>query len=781
MKRALPGTLAALALAGVVSAQTPVGTAFTYQGRLTDGGNPATGSYDFRFTLFDAAAGGAAVGSPVTANGVAVAQGLFASVLDFGPAAFAGQARWVQVEVRPAGGGTYTALAPRQPLTPAPYSLFSSSTDPANLTILNAANLVSGTVPSARLSGTYGLALNLSNAGNQVSGTFTGVGTGLTALNASNLASGTVPSAVVSGTYSNALTLSNPANVFVGDGAGLTNLNAQPKLLRTVVVRPVGTAAQNGTALVTALIGITTASATNPWLLKIEPGTYDVGPTPLIMKPFVDIEGSGEGVTRITGTGQTTNALGTVHAVTDSELRDLTVENRGGDAYAKALFVDGGTPRISNVTVLAFGGTIESQGFFAQNGATPRVDHLTATGIATGSATSFGVINLAAHPVYFHVNAVAVGGNFAVAMGTYAGAAPTVRSGVAIASGANTENQGFASNGGNPTYENVVGIATGAAVNNLGCLNFGSPSTVVMRTAICRGIGATGINYGALNNGGANVTIIDLVADGVGGANARGVENNGAGGGTTITHARLTAAGGTVDSFGLNNVGSSPRIVDIEAYANATGGATAEAVYNNNGSPQLLHVTATAAAETGTAAGVVSFGNSFPVLEHVTAMASGGSYAYGIATGGTAGTQAVLHETSGHARDGTLFTIGAYAYGGGAATYTDLDATASSTAGSTVAIYNLNGTLSLTNVNATGSGGGGNRYGLVNGSSTAVNTTVDRSTLSGPNASVFGQAGSVVRVAGSKLVGPVVNGGGATSSCLFSYNGAYTVLNAACQ
>ena len=28
------------------------GTAFTYQGRLNDGGNPAHGAYDFRFKLF---------------------------------------------------------------------------------------------------------------------------------------------------------------------------------------------------------------------------------------------------------------------------------------------------------------------------------------------------------------------------------------------------------------------------------------------------------------------------------------------------------------------------------------------------------------------------------------------------------------------------------------------------------------------------------------------------------------------------------------------------------
>src|SRR5262245_25676793 len=106
------------AAAGPVQAQAPAGTAFTYQGRLTDAGGPASGSFDFRFTLFDAVTGGAAVAGPVSASGVAVAQGLFTLSLDFGPAAFAGQARWMQIEVRPAGGGGFTVLTPRQELTP---------------------------------------------------------------------------------------------------------------------------------------------------------------------------------------------------------------------------------------------------------------------------------------------------------------------------------------------------------------------------------------------------------------------------------------------------------------------------------------------------------------------------------------------------------------------------------------------------------------------------------------------------------------------------------------
>jgi hypothetical protein len=43
----------------LISASPPtqgasVGTAFTYQGRLTDGGTPANGTYDLRFRLFNA-------------------------------------------------------------------------------------------------------------------------------------------------------------------------------------------------------------------------------------------------------------------------------------------------------------------------------------------------------------------------------------------------------------------------------------------------------------------------------------------------------------------------------------------------------------------------------------------------------------------------------------------------------------------------------------------------------------------------------------------------------
>jgi hypothetical protein len=125
-----------LSLAGGVRAQGPagdggpdvqaaIGTAFTYQGYLTDGGSPAEGSYDFRFRLYDAPSEGAQVGSPVVGDNVAVADGYFTVELDFGGAAFNGQARYLAIAVRPGGSaGAYTALSPRQPLTPTPYALY---------------------------------------------------------------------------------------------------------------------------------------------------------------------------------------------------------------------------------------------------------------------------------------------------------------------------------------------------------------------------------------------------------------------------------------------------------------------------------------------------------------------------------------------------------------------------------------------------------------------------------------------------------------------------------
>src|SRR5262245_18527540 len=128
MRTRLWGLWLVVGLAPLAAAQTPQGTGFTYQGRLTDGSSPANAAYDFQLTLYDAAAGGAQVGPIVTREDVPVTSGLFTVVLDFGPV-FDGRRRFLQIGVRlGTSTGPFTPLAPRQELTPAPATLFSATT-----------------------------------------------------------------------------------------------------------------------------------------------------------------------------------------------------------------------------------------------------------------------------------------------------------------------------------------------------------------------------------------------------------------------------------------------------------------------------------------------------------------------------------------------------------------------------------------------------------------------------------------------------------------------------
>lgn len=125
---------------GAVEAQT---TEFTYQGRFTDSsqGQPTNGTYEMQFRLFDNpnAGQGAQQGATVTKPTVQVMNGIFTVGLDFGAPNFAAGANlYLELSVRPAGsGGGYTSLAPRQPITSAPYAIQSLNAATAN----NALNL----------------------------------------------------------------------------------------------------------------------------------------------------------------------------------------------------------------------------------------------------------------------------------------------------------------------------------------------------------------------------------------------------------------------------------------------------------------------------------------------------------------------------------------------------------------------------------------------------------------------------------------------------------------
>jgi len=112
--------LLSLVAASLLSAQP---SAFTYQGRLDDGGPPATGTYDLQFSVHAAATNGSPAADPVLHAAVNVSNGLFIVTLDFGAPVFSGAERWLEIAVRTNGGAEFTSLTPRQRLTATPYAI----------------------------------------------------------------------------------------------------------------------------------------------------------------------------------------------------------------------------------------------------------------------------------------------------------------------------------------------------------------------------------------------------------------------------------------------------------------------------------------------------------------------------------------------------------------------------------------------------------------------------------------------------------------------------------
>jgi hypothetical protein len=148
-------------------------TAFTYQGHLTENGQPANGTYELRMAIYNQQTAGSPIAGPLDLSPVTVSNGLFTATVDFGsaaPALFNGSPKWLEIGARTnESGGFFITLSPRQQITATPYAITAGS--------------FTGTLPGAQLSGTYPNAVAFTNSANL----FGGSGGGLTGVNATLL------------------------------------------------------------------------------------------------------------------------------------------------------------------------------------------------------------------------------------------------------------------------------------------------------------------------------------------------------------------------------------------------------------------------------------------------------------------------------------------------------------------------------------------------------------------------------------------------------------------
>ncbi len=202
----------------------PLGTAFTFQGRMTAGGAAANGVYDLKFTLYDDPTAGTQVGPALTNSPVTVSNGVFTVTLDFGEGIFAGSPRWLAIGVRTNGSNAnFSPLGGRQPVAPSPYALHAAAAA--------SAAILSGSLPAAQIQGTLALSqlpgavVTNNAAGLTLNGSFTGQGGGLAGVVPANNSVGTgqIADGSVQAADVNASTFSNTfwkANGNVGTTAG---------------------------------------------------------------------------------------------------------------------------------------------------------------------------------------------------------------------------------------------------------------------------------------------------------------------------------------------------------------------------------------------------------------------------------------------------------------------------------------------------------------------------------------------------------------------------------
>ncbi|MDJ0762287.1 MAG: hypothetical protein QNJ97_04790 [Myxococcota bacterium] len=278
----------------------------------------------------------------------------------------------------------------------------------------------------------------------------------------------------------------------------------QGKYKFTVIVSPVGDGSDtvaNGQALYDALESIRgAASQDSPYLLKIEPGVYHLqeingGHRTLKMQDWIDIEGSGENMTKITsvGTDQSMGEdYGVIEGANHAELRFLTAESTGAYYFNIAIVNKYTSPKITNVTAIGREGQF-CVGISNRYFSAPHIESVTAKAECWNA---YGIRNFRSQPTLINVNS--------------------------------------------------SGIATGAVGGGIR----NSESNITILRSVFKGESSNCITYG-IRNRSSSLVLIDVTASAVNGRDVRGIINFSAN--LTATNLTVTAANGSATTHGIIN------------------------------------------------------------------------------------------------------------------------------------------------------------------------------------------------------------------------------------
>lgn len=194
-------------------------------------------------------------------------------------------------------------------------------------------------------------------------------------------------------------------------------MNMLPKLKNEIINNVVIVSKSDGefSDPVAAVKSIKDAAPDNPYYIVLSPGEFVIAET-LVIKPFVNIVGSGRAMTKLTGaiSSEFPEASSAIISGTHySILQDLTIENLGGSFYSIALHSNEGKFFITNVIAKARGGSWSSVGILNDVHSKAILANVIAIGYGPESEECYGVVNTwFSTPTLIKVTAVAAGGRY---------------------------------------------------------------------------------------------------------------------------------------------------------------------------------------------------------------------------------------------------------------------------------------------------------------------------------------------------------------------------------
>ena len=271
----------------------------------------------------------------------------------------------------------------------------------------------------------------------------------------------------------------------------------------------------NFTDPVKAVNSIKDASDKNPYLVVIGPGVYTITES-LVMQEYVDIAGSGENVTKIQGaiSGSSDASSAIISGANNAALSSLTVENMGGSNNSRAIYNDYASPSLSNITVIASGGTFTTG--ILNDHSSPRMKHIIA--LASGGTYNHAVFNYYSSPTMIDLNATASGGT--ENQGVYNSFSSCNMIDVTASASGGDKSHGVHNHRSSPTMIRVTATAS-AGTRSYAVYNYYSDAIMTDFTATA----SDGEYNRAVYNENSSPIITELTASALGGINAYGVYN----------------------------------------------------------------------------------------------------------------------------------------------------------------------------------------------------------------------------------------------------------------